>query len=120
MTDETAVGTKNPASDDEIGRPAPPRDESGDPSALSEQQQLADNRHRDKLTELEFGWLGTFFGGKHAGGNIAGVMSILCGAGIVVLIIVGISTGKWENVDTGIGVLGATLTACLGYLFGRK
>ena len=67
------------------------------------------------------GWVGKFLGGRdEKAGNIAGLMVLLCILVISILTAVGAYTGKWENFDTTIGVLGATLTACLGYLFGRK
>ena len=64
------------------------------------------------------GWVGKFLGGRdEKAGNIAGLMALLCFASIAFLLL---TADMWENVDATASVLGATLTACLGYLFGRK
>lgn len=61
-----------------------------------------------------------FGGGNEKAGNIAGLMAILCFTTIAALLLTAFFHDIWEKVDAIASVLGAVLTACLGYLFGRK
>ena len=80
-----------------------------------------DYAHEHRQQKGQRGVLGWIFGGNHEkAGNIAGLMTLLCFTAISVLVFHVLTTDRWENVDASIAVLGATLTACLGYLFGRK
>ena len=103
------------------GLPPKPKPEevTPDKNAAKEQAELEDKKEAARKGER--GTLGRFFGGgREKAGNIAGLMTLLCFGGIVVLITIGLITGKWERFDAGLGILGTTLTACLGYLFGRR
>ena len=74
--------------------------------------------HERKQQKGMRGWLGRLFGGgDEKAGNIAGLMAIACFIAIAALLL---TADMWENVDATAAVLGATLTACLGYLFGRR
>ena len=80
-----------------------------------------DHDHEHRQQKGQRGALGWLFGGQdEKAGNVAGLMTLLCFGAIAVLLMYVLRTDKWENVDATTAVLGATLTACLGYLFGRK
>ena len=100
----------------------PPENNSGGNMEGREHRKFAlankkmDHEHRQQKGLL--GALGWVFGGRdEKAGNIAGLMALACFIAIVTLLL---NADSWENVDATAAVLGATLTACLGYLFGRK
>ena len=102
-----------------------PQNNSGNSDKNPEYRQFDDPENQRKHKRLQqagrLGKLGGFFGGRdEKAGNIAGLMAILCFAAIVTLLLVAALLDKWENVDATGAILGAILTACLGYLFGRK
>ena len=93
----------------------------GEYTKISLEHKKLDHAHEHREQKGQRGMLGWLFGGQdEKAGNIAGLMTLLCFGAISVLLFHVLTTNKWENVDTSIAVLGAILTACLGYLFGRK
>lgn len=94
------------------------REKGEDNQILLEHKRL-DHAHEHRQQKGQRGVLGWIFGGQdEKAGNIAGLMAVFCFIAIAALLL--IYTDRWENVDAAAAVLGAILTACLGYLFGRK
>ena len=125
MPPEKPAPPKNNVSADKRGEEHTLPSTNSDSLGEQESQQFAlakekmDHEHRQQTGSR--GTLGKIFGGgDEKAGNIAGLMAILCFATIAVLLLAAFFLDIWENVDAIISVLGAILTACLGYLFGRK
>lgn len=97
--------------------PSPVRKEVvSDENARREAAEWGNQKHRAQVTDL--GWLGKMFGGgDEKAGDIAGLMVVF---GFMVIAFLLVTEDMWENIDATVALLGATLTACLGYLFGRK
>ena len=97
----------------------PPRNNSGNSDEYLQFDNPENQRRHKRLQQAgRLGTLGRIFGGRdEKAGNIAGLMAVLCFVAIAALLL---AADKWENVDATGAVLGAILTACLGYLFGRK
>ena len=91
----------------------------GEDNKLSLEHKELDYAHEHRQQRGQRGVLGWLFGGQdEKAGNVAGLMAVFCFIAIAVLLLM--YTDRLENVDAAAAVLGATLTACLGYLFGRK
>ena len=130
MPDESAkTAGSSPVGEKGEARPAVPIEKKGEASPaasfptdgseyglFTHEKAKMDHEHRQQAGML--GWLGMFFGGgEEKAGNVAGLLIVLCFSAIVGLLL---SADMWESVDATGAVLGAVLTACLGYLFGRK
>lgn len=101
---------------DDTLKPRP--DIAPDSGSKKEEAELEDKKEAARVGER--GTLGRFFGGRdEKAGNVAGLMAI-CSFLLIAFLLLKVPRDMWEHVDAIGAVLGATLTACLGYLFGRK
>ena len=106
------------AFDDEVAHGKSSHSGDSDEQSFREKQQLADNQHRDKITDLGFlgKWLG---GGEEKTGNIVFILAVFSLVLVFGLAVTGLIVG-WEHIDAGLTGMTAVVSICLGYIIGRK